>query len=373
MKTEIAIALTIVASATSVHGRAFKKNVPTFEVSPDAKIIGNRIEYNDPDCDPSLSCQVTKTCTAASSLPTLTADKKFFACCLPGQRLLGTPETAFDCCAAGHDLAGSPDVGFHCCPTGSKYDGKVCKPACANGKELVNGKCVCPVGQEEGPDGDCRAPVCESGLQSGKESAFHVSLTKLESCPFTSQSQQAKPLTLCAGKCYTFSTEKGHIFGLSNDGHYYAAPDSMVHRWAKLQLCKDQACTPGQVINPADTVYIRDLHGDIATGANRGQWINNAANGAHLARTPKFPEAGHFTLTKWPCGRYCLGGASQGIGAACPAEVVSLTFYSQDPQMCFPWNLTEVPCDTKAIQNNCIWKGGRDQCCNKVDCSAGGK
>ncbi|KAM4060479.1 hypothetical protein HRG_001962 [Hirsutella rhossiliensis] len=333
MKSTLALFLTILSSTSSVQGRSFKNNVPTFEVGPDAKIIGNKIEYNDPDCDPTLECHTTKPCSKPGTAPTLAADKKFFACCLAGQRLLGSPETAFDCCADGHDLVGAPDVGFRCCPTGFKYDGKICKPVCANGKQLVDGKCVCPVGQEEGPDGNCRLQVCQSGLRSGK--------------------------------CYIFFTEKGNILGLQNDGKYYAAPDSMVHRWAKLQLCKDQECTADQAISPSDGVYIRDLHGDIPTGANKGQWINNAANGAHLERTTKFAEAGHFTLTKWPCGRYCLGGVGQGVGAACPAETVSLTFYSQDPQMCFPWDLTEVPCDTKAITNNCIWKSGKEQCCEQ--------
>ncbi|PHH93041.1 hypothetical protein CDD83_1743 [Cordyceps sp. RAO-2017] len=338
MKPTLTILLTLLSSSSSpVQARFFKKNVPTFEVGPDAKVVGDKIEYTDPDCDPALVCYTTKSCSAPGTSPTLSGDKKFFSCCLPGQRLLGTPETAFDCCAEGHDLVGSPDVGFHCCPTGFKYDGKVCKAVCSNGKQLVDGKCVCPVDQTEGPDGVCRPRTCDSGL--------------------------------VAGKCYAFTTEKGYMFGLQNDGKYYAAPDSMVHRWAKLQLCLDEKCAPGQAINPADGVYIRDLHGDVATGANKGQWINNAANGAHLTRTAKFAEAGHFTLTKWPCGKYCLGGVNQGIGAACPAETVSLTFYSQDPQMCFPFVLTEVPCDIKEVTNNCIWRSGKDQCCDKMDCS----
>ena len=44
-----------------------------------------------------------------------------------------------------------------------------------------------------------------------------------------------------------------------------------------------------------------------------------------------------------------------------------MMFYSQDPQMCTPYDLTEVPCDIKADANKCIWKNG-DQCCSKVDC-----
>ncbi|KAF3058238.1 cysteine-rich secreted protein [Daldinia childiae] len=49
---------------------------------------------------------------------TFDADQVFVACCAPGQRLLGSPDTAFDCCAEGHDLVGSDHTGYKCCPVG---------------------------------------------------------------------------------------------------------------------------------------------------------------------------------------------------------------------------------------------------------------
>ncbi|KAG6014233.1 hypothetical protein E4U41_004895, partial [Claviceps citrina] len=164
--------------------------------------------------------------------------------------------------------------------------------------------------------------------------------------------------------------ENGNKLGLRNDNVYYAAPDSMIQRYGKFQLCGDDKCAPGQAVNPSKQVYIRDTYGDLATGANRGQWLNNAQNGAHIGRTPDFALAGKFSLSRWPCGRYCLGGFTAGVGAACPADVPAMTFYSQDPQMCVAFELVEVPCDLKNDANSCIWKSG-DQCCNKVDC--GGK
>ncbi|GAO19530.1 hypothetical protein UVI_02040560 [Ustilaginoidea virens] len=126
--------------ASPFEAKNYKKNIPTFEVGPGAKIVGNRIEYDDPDCDPGLECKTTKMCAAAGTSPTLSDDKKYFACCAAGQRLLGSPETAFDCCAAGHDLVGSPEHGWHCCPTGFEWDGNLCKQVCKNGKVLVDGK-----------------------------------------------------------------------------------------------------------------------------------------------------------------------------------------------------------------------------------------
>jgi hypothetical protein len=176
------------------------------------------------------------------------------------------------------------------------------------------------------------------------------------------------PLTSSAGKCYVLKAENGNRLGLRNDNVYYAAPDSMIQRYGKFQLCADEKCAPGQAVNPSSQVYIRDTYGDLATGANRGQWLNNAANGAHIGRTPTFANAGHFSISKWPCGKYCLGGFTQGIGPACPADVPAMTFYSQDPQMCVAFEFTEVPCDLKLDANNCIWKNG-DQCCNRVDCA----
>lgn len=121
-------------------------------------------------------------------------------------------------------------------------------------------------------------------------------------------------------------------------------------------------------MNPSSKAYIKDLYGDIKTGANNGYWLDNAANGNHIGRTNTFANAGQFSLSKWPCGKYCLGGFDWGVGPACPAATPALTFYPQDPQMCIPFELTEVPCDIKSDANNCLWTGG-DQCCNKVDCS----
>ncbi|KAN0068141.1 hypothetical protein V8E54_013711, partial [Elaphomyces granulatus] len=109
--------------------------------------------------------------------------------------------------------------------------------------------------------------------------------------------------------------------------------------------------------------------------ANFGRWLNSAKDGAHIGRTPTFEtaaagsdNAGQFSLSKWPCGKYCLGGFKWGVGPACPADTPAMTFHSLDPQMCVPFNLTEVPCNIKENSNNYIWKNG-DQCCDKVDCS----
>jgi hypothetical protein len=105
MKTIHLGLLALALQASSIQAKIYRKNVLTFDVGPDAKVTGNKIEYSDPDCDPDVSCLTTKSCTAAGTAPTLSIDKRYFACCLAGQSLLGSPDTAFDCCAAGMTLS----------------------------------------------------------------------------------------------------------------------------------------------------------------------------------------------------------------------------------------------------------------------------
>ncbi|KAI1426123.1 cystein rich protein [Xylaria sp. FL1777] len=338
--------LALLLYTAGLEAKTYKKNVPTYEIGPGAKINGNTITYEDPDCDDGLDCETSKKCSNDGYTPSVSEDNKYFACCAAGQRLLGSPDTAFDCCADGHDLVGDSHCGYHCCPTGFTFDGQQCKEFCKNGKALVDGKCVCPKGTTEGDDGTCEKTPDEPGkCDDGKCSSG------LES-----------------GKCYVFKADNGNRLGLAGDNVYYAAPESMTQRYGKFQLCLDEKCTPGKDINPSTDIYIRDTYGDLATGANKNQWLIHAINGGHIGRTPVFSLAGHFSISKWPCGKYCLGGFTEGVGPACPAITPALTFYTQDPQMCVEFEFTEVPCDLKSDANNCIWKSG-DQCCNKIDCS----
>lgn len=155
-----------------------------------------------------------------------------------------------------------------------------------------------------------------------------------------------------------------------SNGEYHAGPDSMNQRWGKFKLCKDEKCKSGQPVNPSGAVYLKDIHGDVKTGRNVGEWLDGRSNGDHIRSTSDFEKAGEFALTKWPCGKYCLGGFENGVGPACPSDNPAITFYSKDPQMCMPFDLMEVPCDVKADKNNCIWTNGEDQCCDKMHCPA---
>ena len=133
-------------------------------------------------------------CTKDNKELALSADGHFVGCCLPGQHLSGSEQSAFDCCGRGHEIAGDAGTGYICCPTGFMYDGSLCKEdpghsggggqqqqqpqqqpqqinndygnpgknkkTCANGKRLVNGECVCPEGQLE--------ETCTSGIETGR-------------------------------------------------------------------------------------------------------------------------------------------------------------------------------------------------------------
>ncbi|KAF9889889.1 hypothetical protein FE257_006761 [Aspergillus nanangensis] len=336
---------TLLLQASSIHAKLFRKNTPTFEVSPDATIIQNSIEYFDPDCEPGLQCRTTKTCSTAGTVPTLSQDRRYFACCPARQRLLGSADTVFDCCAVGHDLVGSADAGYHCCPTGWSYEGMLCrpptKPTCLNGKTLVNGECACGPGTVEADDGTC----------VGTEQIPPIP----PRCTYGSG--------ISYGKCYTFKAANGNTLGSGADGIYYAGLDDMNFHYGKFQLCANEACTAGTNINPSDPIFIRDLYGDPKTGLNNGRWLNSAVDGAHIGKAPNLSTAGKFSLSKWPCGKYCLGGVEQGVGPACPATTPALTFFSKDPQMCVPFELLEVPCNIKDNANNCIWKNPKNQCC----------
>jgi len=179
-------------------------------------------------------------------------------------------------------------------------------------------------------------------------------------------------LNLNQGKCYTFAYPNGsnsHLIGYTTIGDYYGpAPEDRNHRAGKFKLCEDQACTPGSPIDSADGFRILDTNGDPNTGANPNQWLDNKQNGGHIGKTPNYADAGIFTLTKWPCGKYCLGELNAGIGPTCPSDVTGMTFTTADKDSCVVVDLMEVPCDIHAKENNCIWKNG-DECCNKVDCA----
>lgn len=149
----------------------FTKNIPVKEIHEGDRIdeANGRVEIVDQSGDGFVeyfTCDATKGKVLA-----LSDDRKFAACCLPGQTLLGSPETAFDCCANGHDLVGKKETGYRCCPTGQDYDGTKCvipSPVCRNGKVLMGGKCVCPRGTTEAADGTCKKEAgCDSGLITG--------------------------------------------------------------------------------------------------------------------------------------------------------------------------------------------------------------
>lgn len=165
-----------------------------------------------------------------------------------------------------------------------------------------------------------------------------------------------------------FKGETGRRLAFKNGQYSEAQPHKDVIP-GKFQLCRDEKCLPNQDINPSHEVTIRDMHGSPPDATDAGQWLNNNNNGAHLGRTPDYAKAGKFSFTKWPCGKYCLTGFARGLGPACPSEEPSVTFYGKTTEACVEFELIEVPCKVRSDANNCVWRNGRDQCCDKIKCS----
>ena len=154
-----------------------------------------------------------------------------------------------------------------------------------------------------------------------------------------------------------------------NGGQYSEKAFSKYIRPGKFQFCKDQECAAGLPINPSDGFYMKDLHGTLPAADDAGQWLDNKKNGGHISKTPEFEKAGHFSITKWPCGKYCLTGFTEGVTQACPDSNPAISLDTRATDACLEFELLEVPCDIRADENNCIWKNG-DQCCDKIDCVA---
>lgn len=100
-------------------------------------------------------------------------------------------------------------------------------------------------------------------------------------------------------------------------------------------------------------------HGSLPYATDANQWVDNKQNGAHIGKTPDYEKAGNFSFTKWPCGKYCLAGFNQGLSQACPDVSPGISFDNKATDSCIELELLEVPCDTRADKNNCIWKIAR--------------
>lgn len=108
-------------------------------------------------------------------------------------------------------------------------------------------------------------------------------------------------------------------------------------------------------------MYIKDLHASPPEANNAGQWFNNATGGAHISKTPAFANAGRFSFTKWPHGKYCLTGFTNGLGMACPSEDPAISSYGVTTEVCVEFELTKAPCNIRDDANNCVWEISKAQ------------
>ncbi|KAH8587869.1 hypothetical protein B0O99DRAFT_525998 [Bisporella sp. PMI_857] len=312
-----------------------RENVQVAELEPDQRVSDGATEI-PLKAYPGSDFEIAFKCLDDSKQFTFAENKHWVACCRSGQRLLGSEVTAFDCCNAGQDLVGRQNTGYKCCPIGQTYEEctqtyKPPKPVTCPGAEiLVNGQCICPSGTYRSSTGVCEVLKCSSGIQTGK--------------------------------CYTFTLENGLRFGYNSAGFYTASEESRAQQFGKFQLCSNEHCSARHDINPGQPFYIKDIHGSANGGQAKRQWLNNAKDGSHISKTPHFSQAGIFTITKWPSGKYCLSGKDSGVGPTCPTEMLGATFTTLDDQSCVPITLLDVPCDIRSQENNCIWDTKKRQC-----------
>lgn len=248
----------------------------------------------------------------------LSEDQKFAACCPPGQKLIGTTDTAFDCCASGQELLGSGDTGYACCSSGQWYDGSSCKD-----QQL-----------QKRPD-----IIERPGSGSG----------------------------LIEGLCYRFASRSGANLAVNDNGLYTATDTSLNHPVGKFQLCKSEACNSGQPINVNDMIRIKDTQ-DQSNGRHYGnQWLDDGWRNSQIGKTDALQNAGIFSLSniQLPPEHYCIGGANQGIDWINHKEE-ALTFKSRDKSSCIPFHITQVPCDTPEPRQECPLRDMSGRCIEKV-------
>ncbi|CAI7641361.1 unnamed protein product [Penicillium viridicatum] len=75
-----------------------------------------------------------------------------------------------------------------------------------------------------------------------------------------------------------------------------------------------------------------------------------------------------FSITKWPCSKYCLTGYVDGLRLAGPHTNRGLVLDASKSESCVELNVLEVPCSIRDASNNCAWKSSSNQCCGTVDC-----
>ncbi|KAJ5800212.1 uncharacterized protein N7518_002280 [Penicillium psychrosexuale] len=299
---------------------AYTEKVPVKNIGTSFTINGDKLTWPDGPFTGSL------TCTGPTKVLSLSSCQRYGTCCPPGTTLKGSPDTEWHCCGKGHDVTGSKNVGYECCLWGSTFDGNSCQreEVCHNGKHLIGGKCQCPSGHEEAADGTCKPARCQSGIESGK--------------------------------CYFLKGRSGNYLTFNNQ--YSELELNPYVRPSKFQFCRNEKCTPGLPINPTHEFYMKDLHGLLPEATDAGLWIDNTNNGGYIGKTYDFANAGNFLITKWPGGRYCLTGFSEGLAQAYPDVLPGLSFNSRAPDACIEFELTEVPCNIRDDANNCIWGNG---------------
>ncbi|KAE9367965.1 hypothetical protein N431DRAFT_416968 [Stipitochalara longipes BDJ] len=291
--------------------------------------------------------------------------------CLPGQ----VRDSSGACmCEPGSELVNGQCV-YPPCPDGQFRINTHCIPICPAGQILSGGQCVCAPGTEKAPGGNYCQRICQpcgtanitcpTGSGQIPEGNKCVCPAGKELSSKTGLCEEPKtdphpgcPSGVQTGKCYTFTFENGHLFGYnSTSGFYTASPD---HQFSKFQVCADQYCSPPLSTDIPTGKYfnLQEIFGLAPPTSNQRSriFVSHATQGAYMTRTSDFSKSGGFVITKWPGGKHCLGSyqSGAGVGLIAQAGSVGATTLPSDEQSCLLITLTEVPCDIRAPDANCI-------------------
>ncbi|OJA07827.1 hypothetical protein AZE42_10707 [Rhizopogon vesiculosus] len=117
-----------------------------------------------------------------------------------------------------------------------------------------------------------------------------------------------------------------------------------------FKVCKStDDCAPGKIVEMGDSFYLEDQQGRYNDPKATKGWINNAANGAHIAFTLDPKSAGVFggipTCGGGECAIKVLGGPTRSPNVpTCPAVSPGISF-DANPKMHDPIRFSEVTCD----------------------------
>lgn len=220
------------------------------------------------------------------------------------------------------------------CPAGYTFVNGACvqnvnptpdaRGGCPPGTQLVNGACA-PVA----PPANCASP-CPSPSSAA-------------ACGGPPVCANANDLGLEYGRCYTLSFSDGTQFGAQRDNEHTYAKGGYFQN-IPFKVCRSTTdCSESGRVPHGGAFSLQDQAGRFDDPTGKLGWINDAADGGHMAWTDEPGNAAVFQGSAACAGGECavkLNGGVKGeksVGPACPADQHGLTM------VCLVHEVSESP------------------------------